>query len=1545
MTDRDWLLLLNDVLNRLERREAPLLTWGITSGAFTEPEVLAVIQEAIDAAPDLGNPDPLDVLDEALDRALIVRLRYDSAAEPRYRTRSAETVRLLAALRQRFPNQPWRSAPRLVADFRFAVRPRRYPRRRIPLAQVLEGLTSRRLVRSGTPEHRAVQALLAGFADGLADFQLQATLRILKDLKGQAQTRSRGTIVGAGTGSGKTLAFYLPGLVHVVRRIDEDPPDHHWTKILALYPRKELLKDQIATALGNATRIVNGVSGLKRPPVIAAYYGDTPHTTKTSLANKKGWTPSPNADGYVCPYIRTPNGQPMVWKDADRSQGVERLESLDGSVVYGPDRVRLTRRSIAKSPPDILFATTAMLNRLLGDSEGRAAIGVGVDRAPELVLLDEVHTYSGAHGAQIAYLLRRWRQAVWGPGKVYPQFVGLSATLKGAPEFFSALTGINIPSVAEVSPSPNDMVEEGGEYLLALRSDPVSGPGVLSTTIQTLMLLERTLDPDVAANRYSEGVYGSKTFAFTDNLDVVNRLYDQLRSAEGLNFQRQTAPLAALRSPSAIQDPAQQEAMDLEGQLWWLVEEIAQAARLARSLSIDRTSSQDAGVRDDADVVVATASLEVGYDDPKVGAVVQHKAPLDTAGFLQRKGRAGRNRAMRPWTAVVLSDFGRDRVAYQNYDQLLNPDLEKQVLPLRNRYVLRMQAAFALMDYLALQLPRFHDGEFVPDGLLWYDLARPARTEQNDAWRARAQRRQTALLSVVDPLLTQPQAEQNLRRYIQRALRISEDEATALLWEAPRSLMRHVVPTIHRRLSSEWARIRANGPNGDELFGETPIPEFVPSALFSDLNLPEIHLLIPERGETRVEPMAVRQALQEFAPGRISHRYGNASQGQRHWLALPDWASNHPRRTLALDRVVEAPEEVGPFQFEEGGAVHDVPVLRPNGVHLQDAPRALDSSTNSWLRWYSQLFPTGVLDTIEVRLSRWAPLVPRIGMGLHERGTPLEVRRFARTADAAVTFTGRDGRDPYETVVDLEYDGEPTALGFASMVDGLVFHVRVPDDLQADLTIPEAAREPKLRALRSEYVAHRIQTDPDLLAVANPFQLDWLAQTLTGALAALATEGAEEVTAVATLQKALERLMANGWTESGGEGGAAARILAVLFDATLGEEDTESRGRHFERLSDLYRDPTVQARLADLARFFWEPPGPDYKRWVRDRFKATLGGALLAACNALASDADASDLILDLEPGPRPPTGAPPPPEDEDEIWITETTAGGAGVVELLARRIADDPRQFFDLVESALEPSDLERVDSELSHILDLSQHDAGVQTAIAAVRQANSLRETERAVLTLRRLLMNRGVLMTHPVTTALHARVLRPGSSGRTDALLARLDHDWRALELALGIEIDARLFAYVASESNAYTADLPALPGAQPADPRWRFGVLYGLLWARGRALRAQALESYNPFATLPASDRLLVLDVLPRIDDTVDVGAHDVRDRVAATLRHHGHAVVRADLGDEARLSELLLDLQLRPLMVDFLETHPHVVAIRRDRDGIRARLAADEIPQ
>jgi ATP-dependent helicase Lhr and Lhr-like helicase len=147
---------------------------------------------------------------------------------------------------------------------------------------------------------------------------------------------------------------------------------------------------------------------------------------------------------------------------------------------------------------------------------------------------------------------------------------------------------------------------------------------------------------------------------------------------------------------------------------------------LSDRLLIGRTSSQDTGVDRDADITVATASLEVGFNHPGVGAVLRHKAPRGTASFLQRRGRAGRVRTMRPWTVVVLSDYGRDRAAYQAYEQLFDPVLDARALPVGNRYVLRMQAVYVLMDWLRTQLLR------EPAGSVWGDLAGPPVRERPD---------------------------------------------------------------------------------------------------------------------------------------------------------------------------------------------------------------------------------------------------------------------------------------------------------------------------------------------------------------------------------------------------------------------------------------------------------------------------------------------------------------------------------------------------------------------------------------------------------------------------------------------------------------------------------------------------------------------------------------------------------------------------------------------------------------------------------------------
>ncbi|MHC5935624.1 hypothetical protein [Nostoc sp.] len=139
-------------------------------------------------------------IDDYLDRKLL--FEFNLRGDRLFRTRMAEAVRLFARLRQLFPNNNWQISPTLVADYRLQIRPRIYPKRYITPEAVIQHLEANKLL---TPiQQKAVTAILRSPLRGevqLADFQLRATSRMLRDLN---STKSRGMIVCAGTGTGKT---------------------------------------------------------------------------------------------------------------------------------------------------------------------------------------------------------------------------------------------------------------------------------------------------------------------------------------------------------------------------------------------------------------------------------------------------------------------------------------------------------------------------------------------------------------------------------------------------------------------------------------------------------------------------------------------------------------------------------------------------------------------------------------------------------------------------------------------------------------------------------------------------------------------------------------------------------------------------------------------------------------------------------------------------------------------------------------------------------------------------------------------------------------------------------------------------------------------------------------------------------------------------------------------------------------------------------------------------------------------------------------------
>lgn len=307
------------ILDDLQLKESRLLSWGMVEGAFTDDEIEEVAERVIENLEvDIDPDEALEWLEE---RALIFNL---PEPEGRYRTRVAEGVRLFARLRQIFPNSSWNEAAELVADFRFVTLPRRYPDRCIAPDDAVMQL-SLDLDCSELQKEVAFQLLGGENSDWkLADFQVEATARVLAEAK---TDHASATIVCAGTGSGKTLAFYLPAFMYISERLEENPR----TQCLAIYPRNELLRDQLKTAIQNA-RMVDSVLRKRRgrPFSIGALYGSVPSDARDldKPWHRKSW-PNVHCNGRKarrCPYFDCPEcDAPLGWLEDDISVEREQL--------------------------------------------------------------------------------------------------------------------------------------------------------------------------------------------------------------------------------------------------------------------------------------------------------------------------------------------------------------------------------------------------------------------------------------------------------------------------------------------------------------------------------------------------------------------------------------------------------------------------------------------------------------------------------------------------------------------------------------------------------------------------------------------------------------------------------------------------------------------------------------------------------------------------------------------------------------------------------------------------------------------------------------------------------------------------------------------------------------------------------------------------------------------------------------------------------------------------------------------------------------------
>lgn len=183
-------------------------------------------------------------------------------------------------------------------------------------------------------------------------------------------------VVTTGTGSGKSICFELPIVSHCLKQKESGTKG---IKAIIIYPMNALANTQYQEL---AAKLKD--SGL----TIGLYTGDTDSTAESALRSYQ----------EVFGEEAVPNNSEII----DREQ-------------------------LRRTPPDILITNYVMLELLLTRNDDAALFREEIKRNLRFLVLDELHTYSGKQGADVAFLIRRLKQKTGTKGKLL--CIGTSATM------------------------------------------------------------------------------------------------------------------------------------------------------------------------------------------------------------------------------------------------------------------------------------------------------------------------------------------------------------------------------------------------------------------------------------------------------------------------------------------------------------------------------------------------------------------------------------------------------------------------------------------------------------------------------------------------------------------------------------------------------------------------------------------------------------------------------------------------------------------------------------------------------------------------------------------------------------------------------------------------------------------------------------------------------------------------------------------------------------------------------------------------------------
>ncbi len=332
------------------------------------------------------------------------------------------------------------------------------------------------------------------------------------------------------------------------------------------------------------------------------------------------------------------------------------VRRIDGDVSRKMREALLPEARVLLFTPDVIHAW--LLPSV--DSE----IVVDFLRNLRLIVVDEVHTYTGVFGSNAAFLFRRWRHLMHLAGNEQAQWIASSATLRDAQKHLHQLFGLNFTLLDENQDgSPQNPLE-------IFMVEPPEG--------DRFTALGRLFHALVAQTSH-------RFLAFADSRKQVEFLSALAWRFESSEQQDEEGPAETESEFDRVRIVLERRKI-LPYRAGYEYE--------------DRKAIQDRLSEGDLRGVISTSALELGIDIGHLDVVILIGVPPTMTSFQQRIGRVGRNGP--GYVLIVETDDPRDRVLFQDPRKALRRPLAESTLYLENPY----------LQYIhAMCLARLEEGE------------------------------------------------------------------------------------------------------------------------------------------------------------------------------------------------------------------------------------------------------------------------------------------------------------------------------------------------------------------------------------------------------------------------------------------------------------------------------------------------------------------------------------------------------------------------------------------------------------------------------------------------------------------------------------------------------------------------------------------------------------------------------------------------------------------------------------------------------------------